>query len=242
MINICICDSSINTTKTLSQIIENHLAEINVPFQIFVYHSGLKLLDDIETGKRFDILFAEVLMPGLNGIEVCREIRELDRNCKIVFVSSSREFGVESYEVEASNYLLKPINEKLFVSCLDKLVGAYLSADDFVLTVKTKSGIRSIKYRDIFFLESEKHQIRLITANGEEIVFYGSMSDYQELLEKDIRFLRCHKGYIINMQHVTAIQDKEFVINNKHFVPIPKTSIGKIKATYFEFILTFRNA
>ena len=240
MISIGICDNSPVSTSTLSQIIESYLKTKGYTYILSAYNSGLELLDDLEKGRRLDVLFTETILPGLNGIEVCRELRLLDKKCKIVFISTSSELGVASYDVGAYTYLLKPLPRQRFLSVLDKLVTAHLATEDFILTVKTKSGLQSIKYRDILFLESDKHQIKLFASNGKSYVFYGRMSEYQTLLEKDSRFIRCHKGYIINMQHVTSIEDKSFVIHNAHVVPIPKTNIGNIKNKYLSFIATSR--
>ena len=82
MISIGICDNSSVSTATLSQIIESYLKTKGYTYILSAYNSGLELLDDLEKGRRLDVLFIETILPGLNGIEVCRELRLLDKKCK----------------------------------------------------------------------------------------------------------------------------------------------------------------
>lgn len=119
MIHIAICDDSKQERQILAALFKRYQELHATPLQIHIFQNGFSLLDAIDQGKRFDITILDILMPGENGIEIARNIRASGTDTEIIFLTSSPEYAVDSYEVKAQNYLLKPITEEKFF-CLHR--------------------------------------------------------------------------------------------------------------------------
>ena len=114
MIKIALCDDDLSALKEIRALIEQYGTERNQKIVCVDFGSPLDLLIEIEMGMRPDILFLDILMPGENGINVAKEIRQYDDAVKIIFLTSSSEFAVESYTVGAYYYQVKPVCEEIF--------------------------------------------------------------------------------------------------------------------------------
>ena len=145
MIQIAFCDDDQTVLDQLSALLEKYRAQRCVQIQCTAFHSPLDLLAEIEKGTRYDILFLDVIMPAENGITAAKEIRQYDNVVKIIFLTSSAEFAVESYVVGAYFYQLKPIWEDSFFPLMDSVMAACRRAEPRSLVLRCKSGISRIE-------------------------------------------------------------------------------------------------
>lgn len=122
MIHIAICDDSKQERQILAALFKRYQELHATPLQIHIFQNGFSLLDAIDQGKRFDITILDILMPGENGIEIARNIRASGTDTEIIFLTSSPEYAVDSYEVKAQNYLLKPVTEEKFFVSIDSIL------------------------------------------------------------------------------------------------------------------------
>ena len=129
MIQSAFCDDDQTVLDQLSALLEKYRAQRCVQIQCTAFHSPLDLLAEIEKGTRYDILFLDVIMPAENGITAAKEIRQYDNVVKIIFLTSSAEFAVESYVVGAYFYQLKPIWEDSFFRLTDSVIAECRRAD-----------------------------------------------------------------------------------------------------------------
>lgn len=138
MIQIAFCDDDQTVLDQLSALLEKYRAQRCVQIQCTVFHSPLDLLAEIEKGTRYDILFLDVIMPAENGITAAKEIRQYDNVVKIIFLTSSAEFAVESYVVGAYFYQLKPIWEDSFFRLTDSVIAECRRADQRSLILRCR--------------------------------------------------------------------------------------------------------
>ena len=124
MLKIAFCDDETQETRRLEALLEEYAADRGQDFAHTSYQSPVELMAEVKKGTRFDIILLDVLMPGENGMAAAREIREYDSNVKIIFLTSSTEFAVESYMVGAYFYQLKPIWEESFYRIIDAALEA----------------------------------------------------------------------------------------------------------------------
>ena len=153
MIQIAFCDDDQTVLDQLSALLEKYRAQRCVQIQCTAFHSPLDLLAEIEKGTRYDILFLDVIMPAENGITAAKEIRQYDNVVKIIFLTSSAEFSVESYVVGAYFYQLKPIWEDSFFRLTDSMIAECRRADQRSLILRCKTGISRIDLDQLLYCE-----------------------------------------------------------------------------------------
>ena len=153
MIQIAFCDDDQTVLDQLSALLEKYRAQRCVQIQCTAFRSPLDLLTEIEKGTRYDILFLDVIMPAENGITAAKEIRQYDNVVKIIFLTSSAEFAVESYVVGAYFYQLKPIWEDSFFRLTDSVIAECRRADQRSLILRCKTGISRIDLDQLLYCE-----------------------------------------------------------------------------------------
>ena len=153
MIQIGFCDDDLSILSELRVLLDRYRVERNVEITSAAFQSPLELLTEIERGTRFDILLLDVMMPGENGIDTAREIRRYDQSMKIIFLTSSAEFAVESYTVGAYFYQLKPIWQESFFRLLDSVTAECAKSGGQSLILHCKSGITRVGLEKLEYCE-----------------------------------------------------------------------------------------
>jgi DNA-binding LytR/AlgR family response regulator len=199
------------------------------------FHSAIELLETMRV-RRFDILLLDILMPGLSGMEAAKEIRQSDREIPIIFLTSSREYAVESYRVGAEDYIIKPARKDEVFPSLDQQLTRFAQEKDY-LTVKTGSGIVKLLFSQLVYVEVTNRTIQFILVNGDIREAYGYLSDYEEKLLSDPYFCKPHRSYLINLRQVTEIDKKGLATTVGKTVPISREAFVKVKAAYMKFLL-----
>ena len=184
--------------------------------QIQEYESGESLLADVEDGYLWpDLIFLDIYMGALNGMDTARKLRKLGVKAPIVFLTASPDFALESYEVEASGYLLKPAEEEQTTALLHRLLKPGLRKR---ISVKCRRQYRYPFVDEILYLESDRHTVTLHMLDGSEIETTEKLGDLEKRID-DPCFCRCHQSYLVNMEHITDVQE-DFILRNGDQVPI----------------------
>lgn len=227
---IAVCDDdSLDRNLTAAQL-RVCLCENRKGGGISCFSNAVELIYEIQDGKTFDLIFMDIYMDKLLGIDAARQLRAMGYNGKIVFLTGTSGFAVESYEVQAAGYLLKPLNYEKLNSFMKSVLNDF---DKEVYRIKRRSEIISLQYNDIVFIESCNSKCLLHNGAGEKISIYKHLSDIESELS-DGRFLRCHQSYLVNMNHV-VYADKNFEMSNGETVLIRQKSIREIKQRYLAF-------
>lgn len=233
MIRIGICDDSsafLHQTKFMIEHWDNPPQKITTE----LFEDGDALLS-AHAKNPFDIILLDVVMPMLNGIEAARELRQGDKNVKIVFLSSSPEFAVDSYTVKASNYLLKPFEPARLFSCLDELISELKSASK-CLTLKGLTATHKIPLCDIEYVESQNKHIVFYTVNNKVVKSTDSLYIYEEMLLIEDGFFKCHRSYIVNVHHIDSFSHSEIVMRSGSHIPISRSHQKTFEDTYFRIV------
>ena len=170
-------------------------------YEVLEFVSGEDLLSNYP--NNIDLLFLDIQMNGLNGMDVARRIREFDNNVEIIFTTSVLDYVCEGYEVNAYRYMLKPIEYNIFKNNMGKCIENIIKKKNDFLTINDKSKLIKIKFDDILYIETSKRQLIIHTINGHEIIKM-SMRKLEKLLNKD--FFRCHNSFIVNLEKINKIE------------------------------------
>lgn len=236
MLKIAICDDDLREISRISGLLNQYQA---VKEPAFKYDSFSNAIDLLEAMRRntYQVLFLDVLMPGINGIEAAREIRGFNEQIKIIFLTSSKEFAVESYAVEAHYYMLKPgTAEKLF-PILDKIfLGARREED--ALQIKTASGFTRIPFEKVEFLEVFNKKLRFYLADGSIKEIRGSLSHFEGELLSRKKFIKVHRSYIVNMGSILTIAANQLTTCAAQTVPISRLLYPQVRETYMQYLFS----
>lgn len=236
MINIAICDDIAEDLESISSCVSKNFNELDISFKISSFSEGQDLIEHINLSKElYDIIFLDIYMKDLNGIDIAKKIRESDKECKIIFVTSSKDHAIDSYDVRAIYYILKPINEEKLGNAIKIAIEA-LDKENKQIVIKNRKGTYRIPYKDILYAESKARVVNIHLRSGEVISFYSKLDDFIQSLQ-DERFLKCHKSFLVNMDYILKIENANIFIGNDITIPISGTNIAVIKESYFNYLL-----
>lgn len=228
--NIAVCDDSILDRKIIIDLLKEYFFGKSVSYGVVEYSSAYDLIYDIEDGKVFDIVFLDIIMDGMLGMDAAKRMREIGYENNIIFLTSSPDYAVDSYDVKASGYLLKPHSVDKLKMVMDRIVRSF---DENVYPVKNRTSIIRVPFNDITFVESINSKCMLHTVGGKEYPVYKRLGEITEELH-DTRFLRCHRSFLVNMNYIIGV-DKQFELSTGDIVLIRQKSIKEIKEQYFEY-------
>ena len=182
------------------------------------YTKPANLLNAITAGKRYDVLFLDIMMPEIDGISLARELRELDEDMLIVFITSKIEFMQTGYEVKAFRYLLKDQIDTGLPKIWKDIEKELLDRADTYFTYEFERKTYRYPCRDILYLESDLRRIILHT-NRDTAALYGKLDD---LAIKYPMFVRIHKSFLVNRRHIRSISAGMVVLSNGDVLPISR--------------------
>jgi two-component system, LytTR family, response regulator LytT len=231
--NVALCDDEAPELETLRLLVGRYGQGKNLSLSLRCFQSGEELLAAIAQGQSFDIIFLDVIMGSSNGVDIARRLRELRQECSIIFATNSREFAIEGYGVRALQYLLKPIDAAALADALDLAMEAQAAMVPKAVLIKTRQGSHSIPLERILFAESDARVITLHVQAQEELRFYERLDNF-ELQCQDDRFLRCHKSFLVNLDHVRSIAHGSIIMEAGQTVPV-SMSVSRAKEIFASY-------
>jgi DNA-binding LytR/AlgR family response regulator len=235
MIKIAFCDDEMEVLHQMNELLDRYQVERNEDITYAAFQSPFELLTEIEKGIRPDILFLDVVMPGQNGMDVAKEIRQYDTNVKIIFLTSSPEFAVESYTVGAYFYQLKPIWEESFFRLMDSVLSECEKKKKNSLILRSKDGITRIDLQQLEYCEVLGRKLLFHLENGAVLESAGSLDDLAGQLMQYSNFFRPHRSFLVNMEYIQNISSRSIKMVNDAVIPIPHGKCSEIKNTYMEY-------
>lgn len=235
MIKIAFCDDDMEVLHQMNELLDRYRVERNEDITYAAFQSPFELLTEIEKGIRPDILFLDVVMPGQNGMDVAKEIRQYDTNMKIIFLTSSPEFAVESYSVGAYFYQLKPIWEESFFRLMDSVLAECEKKKKNSLILRSKDGIMRIDLQQLEYCEVLGRKLLFHLENGAVLESAGSLDDLAGQLMQYSNFFRPHRSFLVNMEYIQNISSRSIKMVNDAEIPIPHGKCSEIKNTYMEY-------
>lgn len=239
MVRIAICDDNAQELEQTCACVKAYeTAKIGWNFAVDKFSDGYALLESIDKTGGYDIYILDIVLPRLNGIQIGAEINKRNAGAQIILLSTSPEFGVDSYTIFAKDYILKPCSqEKLFAS-LDRTLGNLQVQKPKYYILKTADGVYAAPYHMILYVEYYKHQLICHLTNGELVKTLNLRESFAVLtdtLVKEGNFLRISASHVINMQYVKKFTSRVFELINNESLPLSRL-YADARGLYMDYI------
>ena len=204
-------------------------------YKVQRFENAEELLYQVREKKyKPDILILDIFMSGKNGIEAAADLRKIGCNIPIVFLTTSTEYALRAFEVDAIQYILKPMDKERFFHAMDIAFRQVQKIKDSQIVVIVAGGLRRISSDDIIYCESQKNY-QLIHLLNEEYKVRITNKELWGLLEAFPQFGRCGSPYILNMKHIVSIERDEISLSNGNTIYIPQKKAAEFRKEYFSY-------
>ena len=236
MYSAAICEDNKLSLEYISSKIKNEFIRLGCNLDIENYIDGLQLLDSVESGKTYDLLFLDIAIPSLNGIDLCKKLKSLYDKSMVIFISNKEDLVFQTFEVRVFRFVRKNhFNKELQKMAEDILLELRKSDGDSVQTFETRKGdTYSFNLKGILYVEAFGKQCCVVTDKDKKFVKY-SFTDFEKLLA-DYNFIKVHRSYIINYRFIYAIKNDCVILNNNQQIPISRKRLKDVKSEYIKLI------
>ena len=231
---IAICDDEIQFVDTICSLLEQWGQEHEIKLTLYRFTDGDDLIA-AHQNECMDLIILDVIMPLLSGIDTAKELRNMNQAVPIVFLTSSREFAVDSYEVKAFNYLIKPVDRAKLFTTLDDFSKTF-NLPQTTYTAQTGSGFCRIIIANVDYLEAQNKQVLVHLTDGKTIIIRELFSKCEEVFSPENGFCRCHRSYIVNLNNVEQFSKTGLTTIYNAAIPISRNSYTAFKETYFNYM------
>lgn len=229
MLNLAICDDNEFFLQELGSHIRTILRTLGREYALSSFTSGAQLLNS----GFHDIIFLDIRMEGIDGIETAKKLRARGDSCKLVFLTAYKQYVFHAFDLEAAHYLMKPVSFPKLSSVLSRIIdGLNFDSQNFV-DVKQGSSFTRIRFCDILYIEVIDRKLFLHTLK-ETYAFYGKI----EQLEHDLTdvFFRCHRSYIVNLSYVIHYNNESIGLSNGEKILISRRRYKEFCKYFLSFL------
>lgn len=224
MFRFAIIDDEIEVANSLISFIDKYFQINNRQYEVKYFDTASKFLENYHFD--YDAILMDINMPGIDGMSATIELRRLDKNVKIIFVTSLAQYAIKGYEVNAFDFIVKPVNYYTFALKLDRLMENYRAKDESSIIIKTNDSFVKTPVSEIKYIEVSDHKLIVHTVNN-DYETYNTLSNYLELLKNE-PFALCNRCYLVNLKYVNKV--------NKDTVYIGENCIQMSRRKYKEFM------
>lgn len=234
MLTIALCDDQ---PEILAQL-ERKLSALVTggELKLLSFQSGEQLLDFFEQHQTlFDAIFLDISLQKISGIETAVMIRQMNQRVPLIFLTSSKAHAIQSYRVQAMDYLLKPAQSQDLAAIIDKLHKMQIENRKSQLVVKSKQDLYSLDLKEVVYFESS---LRTITAHFHQqppLTFYKKLNDLESEINQAL-FLRIHRSYLVNLLYVKNIVEADVITQNQKRLPLSKTYAQQARKQFIDYI------
>ena len=209
-VHIAVVEDEAVPRDTLLQYLKRFESENDVTFSVDMFRTPILLLDNYK--PKYDIIFMDIQMPDMNGMEAARRLRAVDQQVILIFVTNLTQYAIAGYEVSAMDYILKPVQYYSFAMRLTKAIWRLGGQTDDSINVTTDTGSARIRVKDVFYIEVRGHMLTYHTHEGSYYSF-GSLVSLEEKLRKN-GFARCNSCYLVNLEYVSGVKGYTLYLKN----------------------------
>lgn len=239
MLQIAICDDQAPERLRLREWLIRYYTAQNVSCAFTEYACGEALYADYnDQSARFDLVFLDIYMDGMDGVKTAASLRRHDPMVSIVFLTTSPDHAIEGYTVNAAGYLLKPAADEQLTALMERLSHLLRRREETSLLVGGRTHSRRVAIADVCWLESRNKKVELHLLDGTVHTIYERLAELEPRLIAPC-FLKCNRGVIVNMEHVADVHEN-FVMCDGTTVPIKVRERKNIREQYFSYMIATR--
>ena len=231
MIRIAICDDEKHMSDHIKEMVSDFFHKKNREISIRTFLSGEDLLSH---DGQIDILFLDIQMKGMDGMETARKLRASKFRGFLIFITVLKEMVFQSFEVQAYDYLVKPVDEKQFGKTMERLYASMQNASEDSLLVQKGYEGRIIREDEIVFCEIIDRKIYLNLTSGEVVDYYERIEHLESKL--DSHFFRCHRSYLINLKHLKGYKNGTAYMDNGKEVPVSRLRSKEFSGVVLQYM------
>lgn len=209
MIQVAIVEDDASARAKIRECLDYVSAENQIVFDIHEFSSGFSFIGQYE--PEYDIVFMDIDMPGMNGMDAARAFRRMDTNVVLIFVTNMAQYAISGYEVDALDFVLKPINKYSFALKVKRAVARTTKHTDDYITIKTDGGIHRERIAAVKYLEMDGHYVIYHTTSG-NYAEYSTLKDAEAKINRPY-FVRCNRSFLVNLRHVKSLQKDVIIVD-----------------------------
>ncbi len=235
MLHIAVCDDEKYMSDKIRMMVSDFFCRKNMDIEILQFSSGKELLkyDGI-----IDILFLDIQMKDIDGMETARKMRSRKFKGVVIFITVLKEMVFRSFEVQAFDYLVKPIEPSHFEKTMERLLVSMKNAGESSLLVQKGYESSIILFDDIVYCEIIDRKVYLHLASSEIVDFYDRIEKLETKL--DSRFFRCHRSYLINLQYLKSYKNKTAYMADGKEIPVSRLRSREFSNVILQYMKEWR--
>lgn len=231
MLHLAICDDEKDFVTYLKGLLEQYAAESNENIKITVYYDGMELIERYDT--TIDLIFLDIQMRLLNGLQAAERIRRMDEEVGIIFLTTLPQYGLEGYKYQAVNYIMKPMKYIRLKTELDQWLKKRRKDDNPALIISNDTGRYKVFLKSLRYVETA-HRKLLLHTEQEDLICSKSMKEMEQKLQ-DGGFIRCHTSYIVNPFFIRGVSRLEIELITGELIPVSQPKRKEVMKKLTEY-------
>lgn len=202
---IAIVEDDAKARAKLNQYIQRYAKEHQLGIEVLTFNDGVQITSNYPAN--LDVIYFDVQMPVMDGMTAAKKVRQHDKKVQIVFLTNYVQYAIDGYEVQAADFLLKPITYFSFSTHFAKLSARLQNNEDQYITVSHGDEMHRVALKDLYYIESSGHYLKF-HLHDKEYSMIGSLKNMEKELQ-DKNFFRCNYGYLVNLALVTSVNNSD---------------------------------
>ena len=240
-LNIAICDDENRILTHTSSLIDIYqFQHLDTNLSVDCYTSGESLLENYTQPRQYHILLLDIEMPGMNGIETARQIRNtIDRNAIIVFISSYPEYMQESFSVHPYFFLQKPATQENMNQLLDEIIDEITNSTHMYTLIDIEDIQHAIYLNDVLYIHTYNARKELLSFHlpNKELHTKGHLGEWETKLQ-NYHYIPCYRGYLVNLTHIHYVTKDQLILDNNEAIPLSRTNRKRIHQLFLDQVVT----
>ena len=230
---VVICDDIQKDMEIIRTSLDTYAAvHLEYHIEIDEYSSAVDVLHGMEE-KAYDIALMDICMPGVSGMDAAEKMLTRNPEMSVIFLTTSDEYAVEAFAMNATHYLLKPYTQEQFDAALDRAIKK--TVDQVLLSLDCVDGVYRVRISEIVSIESQNHYLLLVLSSGETLRLRMKLSQMFEEIQKYPEFIKVGASYVINFDFVRSISGNNIEMQGGAKIPVPRRSVEEVQRVYMEY-------